>query len=140
MLPSRNGGLLTIHAEIAAEKERKRLKLTHPEPLEAQVLRNVMHVLQRHPLVGAVWRTNTAAGHLTRRSGGPSQFMRFGFKGQPDLCGYLRDGRALYVEVKRPSGEVTPEQRTFIDRAAHHGCMAFVARGIDDVMAALETR
>jgi len=128
---------MTIHAEIAAE--RKRLTLTQPEPLESQVLRNVLHALSHHPLVARCWRMNTGGAYLAGKGGG-QQFVRFGFPGSPDIYGFLKDGRALYVEVKRPSGRVSPEQKAFLEAAAHHGCMAFVARGIDDVMTALETR
>jgi hypothetical protein len=59
--------------------------------------------------------------------------MRFGFKGCPDIHGMLRGGRALYIEVKRPSGKATPEQAEFLARAVEHGGCAFVARSIDDV-------
>ena len=130
------GAVVTIASEIAAE--RKRLRLTHPEPLEAQVLAAVLRALQHHPKVAKAWRMNTGAGHLSHQRGGQSQFMRFGFKGSPDIHGYLTDGRALYAEVKRPSGKVTPEQEAFIADARKAGCVAFVARSVDDVFAALE--
>lgn len=43
-------------------------------------------------------------------------------------------GRALFIEVKRPVGGVASiEQRDFIQRAMGHGCIAFFARGWDDV-------
>jgi len=110
------------------------LKLQRPEPTEAQVQASVLRYLQRHPQVVWVARMNSAAGRLTRGTGGreTSQFMRFGFKGCPDIHGMLKGGRALYVEVKRPSGKLTPEQAAFLQRAATHGGCAFVARGIDD--------
>ena len=111
--------------------------MTVPVPTEAQVLRAVMQRLERHPAVARAWRQNSGAGMLTRRSGAASQWIRFGFKGQPDVCGYLNDGRALFVEVKKPSGEVTPEQAEFLQSARSAGCVAFVARSVDDVDAGL---
>lgn len=109
------------------------LHLTRPEPLESQVLKAVLHALNVHPAVAKVWRQNTGAGQLTRGSRA-SQFIRFGFKGSPDIHGYMSDGRALYCEVKRPSGKLKPEQLTFLLEARRAGCVAFVARSVDDVI------
>lgn len=115
----------------------KPLRLTKPEPKEAQVLKSVLRVLELHPAVGKVWRMNTGAGQLMHASGA-SQFIRFGFPGSPDIYGYMKDGRALYCEVKRPSGSVSPDQQEFINRAKQAGCVAFIARSIEDVLAALK--
>lgn len=110
--------------------------LKRPEPSEAVVLRNVLHALQTHPRVAACWRANSGSGRLQRASGA-SQWINFGFKGQPDILGHMADGRALYVECKRQSGQLTPEQDAFLRTARNHGCVAFVARSIDDVWAEL---
>lgn len=118
----------------------KPFKLTRPdEPTEAQVLSSVLTFLKRHPNVVWVSRMNSAAGKLVRGQGAQqvSQFMRFGFPGCPDIHGMLKGGRALYVEVKRPSGRLTDEQREFLQQAANHGGCAFVARSIDDCVRAL---
>lgn len=114
----------------------KPLRLTKPEPKEAQVLKAVLRALELHPLVAKVWRMNTGAGKLLRSSGA-SQFVRFGFAGSPDIHGYMKDGRAIYCEVKRPSGVVTIEQAAFIQEAQKYGCVAFVARGVDCVITEL---
>jgi hypothetical protein len=113
------------------------LRLTKPEPLEAQVLKAVLRALELHPAVAKVWRMNTGAGQLVRK-GGFSQFMRFGFPGSPDIYGYMADGRALYCEVKRPSGTLKPEQAQFLADAQAAGCVAFVARSVDDVLLVLK--
>lgn len=113
------------------------LKLKRPEPTEAQVLYAVLACLARLQALGKVaWysRMNTGAGKLQRGSGFSSQFIRFGFPGCPDVLGQLSDGRALAIEVKKPSGRVTPEQQAFIARAAENGGCAFVARSVDDVL------
>jgi len=111
-------------------------RLTRPEPLESQVLRAVLHALSVHPKVARAWRNNTGSGHL-KRGDGASQYIRFGFKGSPDIHGFMCDGRALYVECKRPITDVSPEQRLFLDEARRYGCVAFVARSVDDVFSAL---
>jgi len=107
-------------------------RLTRPEPKESQVLRAVLHALSVHPAVGQVWRVNSGAGKLMRKNG-ESQWIRFGFAGLPDIAGYLKGGKAIFCEVKRPSGKESEEQKTFIDAARKAGCVAFVARRVEDV-------
>ena len=112
------------------------LKLTRPEPTEAQVLNAVLACLERLQALGKVaWysRMNTGAGKL-QRGKDMSQFIRFGFKGCPDVLGQLCDGRALAIEVKRPSGRVSIEQAAFLEKSSKYHACAFVARSVDDVM------
>lgn len=40
-----------------------------------------------------------------------SRFVRFGFKGCPDVLGQLKDGRLLGVEVKTKTRKLRPEQK-----------------------------
>lgn len=115
----------------------KPLRLTRPEPKEADVLKTVLRALELHPSVAKAWRMNTGAGKLLRGND-KSQWIRFGFPGSPDIYGYMKDGRALYCEVKRPSGKVSDEQAAFIQAAKEAGCVAFVARGVEDVTQALK--
>jgi hypothetical protein len=112
-------------------------RLTMWEPKETQVLNAVLHALKVHPKVGHAWRVNTAAGKLVHGEA-VSKYMEFGFTGCPDIHGYMKDGRALYCEVKRPSGKVTPEQEKFITDAKALGCVAFIARSVDDVFRELK--
>lgn len=121
-----------------AEKRGKPLNLTRPEPTEADVLSAIKTLLRTHPRVAWFERMNSGAGRLQYANSKTSQFMRFGFPGCPDIIGQLKCGRALYVEVKRPSGRVGPEQAAFIEMAARHGAVALVARSVDDVVRALE--
>jgi hypothetical protein len=116
----------------------KPLKLTRPEPTEAAVLLSVRRALSLHPKVAWFERMNSAAGRLLYPDGRASQFMRFGFVGMPDILGQLKDGRLLAIEVKRPSGNVSPEQADFIEMSARHHAVAFVARRVSDVLDVLE--
>lgn len=70
--------------------------------------------------------------------GGKPQPVRFGKKGLPDICGYLSDGRALYVECKASDGKLRPEQEAFLDRARKAGCVVILARSVDDLIAGLK--
>lgn len=106
--------------------------LLKSEPLESDVLTNVMHALERHPKVAFVHRMNTGAARLK------GFYVRFGFKGSPDIHGVLKGGRALYCETKRPSTNLDPDQVIFRDKAIQAGAMYFIARRIEDVFDALE--
>jgi penicillin-binding protein-related factor A (putative recombinase) len=53
--------------------------------------------------------------------------------GVADILGVLKGGRILAIEVKSPTGKVSPHQQTFLDRINENGGLAFVARSIDDV-------
>ena len=96
-------------------------------------MRSVQTYLGYCQTVARWWRSNTGAGKLQRRDG-VSQWMVFGFPGSPDIHGFMRDGRALFIEVKRPSGAVRPEQERFISDARAAGCVAFIARSVNDAV------
>lgn len=113
-------------------------RLKRPEPKEADVLRGVLRALELHPRVSRCWRMQTGAGKLVRASGA-SQWLRFGFTGCPDVMFYTVDGIAGFVEVKRPSGKLRPEQAEFLTAARNSGCIAFTAKSVTDVFAHLET-
>jgi hypothetical protein len=115
----------------------KPFRLKHPEPKEADVLSAVLTCLRYHPRVAWAHRMNSGAGKIVRR-GKVSQFTRWGFPGCPDVLGQLRDGRALAIEVKRPSGETTETQAAFLTCVRENGGVAVVARSIDDVLEALK--
>jgi hypothetical protein len=110
-----------------------RFRLTQPEPAEAIVLRAVLKRLRLHPGVAWVERLNSGAGQIAFADGGKSQWMRFAWRGAPDLIGQLTDGRILCVECKRPSGRLRPDQEAFLNTVRCQGGVAFVARSQDDV-------
>lgn len=101
------------------------------------MLRAVLHALTLHPKVSRVWRANTGSGKLVRGSGA-SQWINFGFKGQPDVLGFTKTGQFLAVEVKAPGKKATAEQLEFLADLASAGGVAFVARSVEDVYAHME--
>ena len=113
-------------------------RLKKLEPKESDIQSAVIRALRVHPAVVWAERMNSAAGHLTHPNG-TSRFMRFGFRGMPDIMGQVVGGKALYIEVKRPSGVVSPEQKAFLQKAEKHGAVAFVARSVSDVWSVLDT-
>jgi hypothetical protein len=108
-----------------------------PKLLESDVLPAVLAALRLHPKVAFVWRQNAGVMDIDGRN------VRFAFKGCSDILGMLkprpgeRVGAFLACEVKRPGGMPTPDQARFLALVESNGGVAFVARRVDDVMAAL---
>ena len=100
---------------------------------EAAALVEVLKALNTHPAVAWCERMNSGGARIGAR------FVRFGFKGCPDVLGQLRDGRLLGVEVKAQAGRLRPEQAFFLERIRGAGGVAFVARDLRDVLRELGT-
>ena len=60
--------------------------------------------------------------------------------GWPDLTGFRRsDGKAVYIECKRPSGgRRSEQQKKFIALAQASGCLAGFARSVDEARKIVE--
>ena len=99
---------------------------------EAAALVEVLKALNAHPAVSWCERMNSGAARMGGR------FVRFGFKGCPDVIGQLNDGRLLGVEVKAPTGRLRPEQAFFLERVRESGGVAFMARDCRDVLRELD--
>ena len=80
-------------------------KRIHDKP-EAAALLEVLKALNTHPAVACCERMNSGAARMG------SRYVRFGFKGCPDVLGQLRDGRLLGVEVK-PRPDAYDQSRLF---------------------------
>lgn len=53
--------------------------------------------------------------------------------GFSDLFGYRRtDGKAVFIEVKKPGGTVRPAQQKFIDAMRKQGALAGIAYSVED--------
>lgn len=99
---------------------------------EAGALKEVLMALNAHPAVSWCERMNSGAVKIGNR------FVRFGWKGCPDVLGQLKDGRLLGVEVKAEKGKLRPEQAIFLERIRFAGGVAFMARNCLDVMQELD--
>lgn len=69
---------------------------------------------------------------------GSKRYLRFAFPGCSDVLGQLTSGHFLAVEVKRPSTGPTDEQAAFLAQVNRAGGLAFIARSVEDVQAALD--
>ncbi len=132
----------------AATAERpRRLRLTRPEPTEAQAMQAVRTALHYHPAVAWVARVNSGSAWLRGKDGRDRPVKFHDIDGCSDLLGQLRgSGRLLAVEVKRPStrGDATDAQLAFLQRVRNAGGVAFVAAAADEAIrelnAALERK
>lgn len=95
--------------------------------------------------VGFFWRVkNTGTWDPVRqvfRKDAAADFVAI-----PDICGYLKNGRAVFIEAKRTQGlekkrklifsvKITQDQKDFLCRAHGAGCLAGVAFDLDDCIA-----
>ena len=99
---------------------------------EAAALLEVLKTLRGHPAVAWCERMNSGAAKIGER------FVRFGWRGCPDVLGQMKDGRLLGVEVKAERGRLRPEQKIFLERIRASGGVAFMAKDCHDVLRALE--
>lgn len=81
-----------------------------------------------------LWRQN--GGVATSEDG--SRWVRFGIPGCADLSGVLADGRRLEIEVKRPGGQLSDQQRAFQAMIERFNGVYIVARSVDEALAGVE--
>ena len=96
--------------------------------VESNILNACMVALSKAGCL--VFRNNT--GVLQDRSGRP---IRYGLCiGSADIIGLCADGKFLSVEVKTPTGRVSPAQSAFIAAVRRQGGRAGVARSPDEAV------
>lgn len=127
-----SGKPAAFQTEIAPIRKRAAPKPSG-EPTEAQILKAIMQLLNRHPKVSKVWRQNS--GTFQMQYGDKTRYVRANTaKGMSDIMGILKDGRTLCIEVKTRTGKVQPHQTDFLIAINKAGGIAFVARSVDDVL------
>lgn len=112
-----------------------RMSLTEykkPKRLESPILKDILHFLAMSGVCIA-WRANTGAVRIPQ-VGKKDRFVRFGIAGMSDIQGFMIDGRALFIEVKRPGKKPTALQMAFLDNATRHECVALWADSVDAVI------
>ncbi len=75
------------------------------------------------------WKNNTAGIVVKARN----TYIPSHAPGVADILGILKDGRFLAIEVKSPTGKVSPHQQQFLDEINARGGVAFVARSAEEV-------
>lgn len=103
---------------------------------EAEIQNQIRLALGRIPGL-VIWRNSAGVADV----GGRKQ--RFGLvRGATDLVGVLsvnERGYAVFIEVKTPSGRLSPEQKLFGELVTRLGCVYGVARSPEDALAIITT-
>lgn len=56
-------------------------------------------------------------------------------KGFPDLFGFRKsDGKAVFIEVKTPTGRPSAEQKKFLETMRNYGAIAGICRSKEDAL------
>lgn len=117
------------------------------EPLkEREIQKLILDYLQARGIFA--WRNNTGA--FAGEHNGKKRFVRFGFPGVADILGIIRTeaevgsgihrntfGRFLSIEVKRPGGKQTDDQKAFQEAVERNGGIYILASSLEDVMEVL---
>jgi len=121
----------------AAQARHAHLRGRNPE---TDVVRPVLAVCRLHRSVAWCERFNSGAGRLwNAKTQKTSRFIRFAFPGCPDIMGQLRiHGRLLCVECKFGRGDLSYDQRKFLNHAQEHGALVIIARDPLKVIAELD--
>ena len=61
-----------------------------------------------------------------------------GWSGVPDRICLLPGGHVIFVELKKPTGKMSPRQKIWRDKLEAIGCTEFVVYSLEDI-AALKT-
>jgi len=101
------------------------------QPLERQVLAAILSAFKSVPWI-----------HLIRRNVGlyftaDGRRVYHGTPGQADIYGFLRDGKHVEIEVKRPGGKLSDDQERWREFCERFGMVYVVARSVGDVREAL---
>lgn len=110
---------------------------------ESDIQKEILAYLKMRADVVA-WRQNRGAVSGTYK--GKTRFIRFNtMPGLSDIQGWIwkrypdntKWAKPLFIEVKRPGAHPTMEQLQFLTMAASHGCIAFIATSVEDVITVL---
>jgi len=94
---------------------------------ERDLQRIILEYLSFHPKVGFATKYNNIQNSKSARR------SKFQPRGIPDIIGNLKNGQALYIEVKLPTGRRCKIQDAFLEKRLAENCIAFVATSVKDV-------
>lgn len=107
---------------------------------EKKIENQILMFLEKFPNIVA-WKNNNAAIYDAKKRVYRKPVSRFQPKGIPDIIGYCKvkdkGTLPLFIEVKTPTGRATQEQKDFLLKASHFGCIAVIARSVEECMETL---
>lgn len=84
---------------------------------------------------GCVARNHTVGQFYTKYGG----LVNIGQHGEADIHGHrIRDGKALYIEVKLPGENPREDQRKFLEAMRNTGALAGVAHSVEEALKIVE--
>lgn len=110
-----------------------RFKLKKQEPLEKDIQNAVCEYLDlRHHFFYR--QNNTPIFQKDKNGGGFFRAMpKYALKGVPDIIVITDGGYAVYLEIKRPSGRLSPDQELFKKRCEEKGCEYYRITAVDQL-------
>lgn len=116
--------LLTTHAKLFSQLN---------DAPERDIQAAILQYLAKCHKVAWAHRMNVGAVKQHNKDGS-ARWIKFGFRGMPDIMGQLTDGRLLAIEVKKKGGKVSPEQAVFIQAVEAANGVGLIAYSVDDVI------
>ena len=104
------------------------------QPSEAEILKEILYLLRRHPKVAMSWRQNSGTFQERNRDGSVRYIRANTQRGMSDVMGTLKDGRTLAIEVKSRTGRMRPGQEEFLQQIRDAGGVAGVCRSVEDAV------
>jgi penicillin-binding protein-related factor A (putative recombinase) len=104
------------------------VKSTEVSKSEKEIEREILDWLNREPHCFA-YKVNTV-GVWDEKAQAHRSLGKFVLKGTSDILGIWR-GKPMAIEVKTPSGKLSPEQRAFIAKYSEMGGVAFRADSVE---------
>jgi hypothetical protein len=102
------------------------------EPKESEILASICEYLQAKRLF--FWRNNTTGVQRTGPDGRSFWTTnKYALKGVADIIVIKPNGQAIFLECKRPSGYLSPEQKEFERLCIQNNVPFYVVKSIDDV-------
>lgn len=102
------------------------------KPLEAEILKSILHYLRDHPAVRWVARFNSSMMAIDDNHGQTRYVRSSSQRGLSDILGMLKGGKMFAIEAKRAGQKPMPHQQQFLDLIKDGGGLAGVARSIED--------
>ncbi|MBP9693191.1 MAG: VRR-NUC domain-containing protein [Alphaproteobacteria bacterium] len=97
---------------------------------EAQIEHQILSFLESKRIFA--WKNPSAGYFDAKRKIFRKQASRFAINGVSDIIA-LHKGQAIFIEVKSKVGKESIDQKRFRENAQNSGCIAFVAKSVEDV-------
>ena len=97
----------------------------------------IIDYIRMFPRKGFAWSQYNGAVYDPRKKCFRKR-SNYSLNGVPDILGVWCQ-RPLFIEVKRPGGIVSPDQKKFVELALHHNSIAFVCYDLLTARATLDS-